>query len=631
MSVLIAIPVFRISCRVGIDKGRGWSAIEEIVLWSMTRQSRTIGTLVLETGLPRQIIVAAIARLMRFRLVEVAVGEGAAFRASEYGFKTISGGNPLPVFPKRYTKRVGFVIECVSGEFYPSRDVTIMPPYKLDIERTNGAEIRKVGVEGGGPSMSHEANLRRLSDIAARGWNEEVGAIDSRTADVRDDEFMIVRVVDGLPRGLPETAGASLRHVVAEAAALPPGTGDIRVGYAGPSEEIDTDTILRPCALESADLVIGGAEHRRLFLNLLTKAQRRVIIHSTFLDAKRFEGLMEPIRAACQRGVSFELLWGAERDEETEQRSAKAAAAIARMVREDPAMRGRFHVHMRSTGSHAKLVFLDTEHGWLAAVGSCNWLSSPFQAVELSIVLRDNAVLADMALALQRLVGRRGLADSIATEMAMTARDLRRMPPGAGPARMGIVVGEGHDQMIRAASGAATKLFFVGCHKLGSTARPGALLQGQVAAARPGLGATILYTQSLYPAFRTAEASPCPSASGGCRCQRRQPDPDQNDTPAREDYCVGRRQHRRHQPQLGLGVGGPRLSLGRNGGSHSCAGHRGGDYDPVATDFPGADGGTARHRPPRSGLPRSLIPQNSGRAVRALGLSSDIAKGSRLR
>jgi len=167
MSVLIAIPVFRISCRVGIDKGRGWSAIEEIVLWSMTRQSRTIGTLVLETGLPRQIIVAAIARLMRFRLVEVAVGEGAAFRASEYGFKTISGGNPLPVFPKRYTKRVGFVIVCVSGEFYPSRDVTIMPPYKLDIERTNGAEIRKVGVEGGGPSMSHEANLRRLSSADA--------------------------------------------------------------------------------------------------------------------------------------------------------------------------------------------------------------------------------------------------------------------------------------------------------------------------------------------------------------------------------------------------------------------------------------------------------------------------------
>jgi cardiolipin synthase len=53
----------------------------------------------------------------------------------------------------------------------------------------------------------------------------------------------------------------------------------------------------------------------------------------------------------------------------------------------------------------------------MAAVGSCNWFYSPFQSGELSVVLRDPAVLADMALAVQRLAGRRGLADSIATEM----------------------------------------------------------------------------------------------------------------------------------------------------------------------------------------------------------------------
>jgi len=100
MSVLIAIPVVRISCRVGIDKGRGWSVMEEIVLWSMTRQSKTIDALVAETRLPRQIIFAVIARFMRFRLVEVNIVEDrATFRASEYGFRGISSGHPLPVFP----------------------------------------------------------------------------------------------------------------------------------------------------------------------------------------------------------------------------------------------------------------------------------------------------------------------------------------------------------------------------------------------------------------------------------------------------------------------------------------------------------------------------------------------------
>jgi cardiolipin synthase A/B len=500
MSVLIAIPVYRISCRVGIDKGRGWSVMEEMVLWSMTRQSKTVAALVADLRLPRQIVVAAIARLMRFRLVEVTLIEGgAAFRASAYGFKAISGGNPLPVFPKRYNKPISFVIECVSGEFFPSRDVTIMSPNRLGVERANGVEIRTVSVEGGGPSMSNEANLRQLSDIAARGWNEEVAVVDGRTVDLRDDEFMIVRVVDGLPRGLPESAGAGLRHVVADAAALPPGTGDMLVGYAGAAEETDTDTVMRPCSFRAADLVIGGPPQRELFLDLLRKAQRKMIIHSTFLNERRFEALIDDIRAACARGVTIDLLWGAERNEEAEERTAAAAAAIARIVREDPVLRGRFRVHMRTTGSHAKLLFLDTEEGWIAAVGSCNWLWSPFHSVELSVVLRDNAVLADLAVALQRLVGRRGLADSVASEMALTARDLRRMPTGEGPARMGVIVGEAHDEAMRTASANATKMFFVGCHRLGSTARPGAIMQGEVAAARPGVTATILYTQPSGP------------------------------------------------------------------------------------------------------------------------------------
>lgn len=83
--------------------------------------------------------------------------------------------------------------------------------------------------------------------------------------------------------------------------------------------------------------------------------------------------------------------------------------------------------------------------------------------------------------------------------MALTARDLRRTASPNGAARVGIVVGEAHDQMNRAASGTATKRFFIGCHKLGSTARRGALMQGKVATARPGVTTTVLYTQPSGP------------------------------------------------------------------------------------------------------------------------------------
>ena len=162
MTVLIAVPVFRVGCKVGIDRGRAWSIIDEVVLWAITRQSKSIAALAAEADLPRQIVVASIARLMRFRLVEVTPSEnGVAFRASDYGFKAVSSGNPLPFFPKRVSRRVSFVIEWATGDFFPTRQIRLLNPHKLEEARRAGAEVRVVIVDGGGPSMSHEANRNR--------------------------------------------------------------------------------------------------------------------------------------------------------------------------------------------------------------------------------------------------------------------------------------------------------------------------------------------------------------------------------------------------------------------------------------------------------------------------------------
>lgn len=501
MTVVIAVPVFRVGCKVGIDRGRAWSVVEEVVLWGITRQSKTVADLSAETSLPRQIIVASIARLMRFRLVEVTPKDGTvAFRASDYGFKAVSGGHPLPYFPKRVARRVSFVIEWATGDFFPTRQVPrLLSAFRLDEERQAGVEIRTVSVEGGGPSMSHQANLNRLSEIAARGWDEQVALVDGRTATLRDDEFMVLRVIDGEAQGLPQSAGPALRKLVADAAALPPGTTLVPVIYSGPRETLDSEPIRHACDFDTKDVIIGGTAHRNSLEATLAQAHRRMIIHSTFLDAKRFQLLADPIRAACVRGVRIDLLWGAEKDDETEERNSAAASEIARLVRKDPAMKGRFHVRMKSTGSHAKLLLYDTpEDGWIAAVGSCNWLSSPFQAVELSVFLRDQHVVADVAQCIQRLVGRRGLADDMATEMAVTSRDLRRHTISQGRSKISIVIGETHDQLIRTASGASHR-FLVGNHRLGSTARPGAIMQGEIAASRTGVKAIVLYNQPSGP------------------------------------------------------------------------------------------------------------------------------------
>ena len=496
--MLIAIPAFRLSCRVGIDKGRAWSIIDELVLWATAHEPRTIGQLASKSGLPRQVVVASIARLMRFRLIELSVrSNGAAFRASAYGQEVVQSGRPLPFFPKRETKRVSFVIEHATGGFSPTGQVRVVSESALPYEAE--PDLRIVVVEGGGPSMSHEANLSRLSRIAARGWEEQVALVDGRTASLRS-EYMLIRVVDGVARNVPESASPTLRAVIDRAASLPAGTTQVAVGYGGPAPEVKSLPTVNECKFDLSDLIVGGSVQLSCLRSLLATAVTRVIIHSTFLDHRRFKELLPDIRTACVRGVAFDLLWGAEIVDEEENRNTVSAVEIARLVREDRDLNRRFRVHMRSTGSHAKILLVDTADGdWIAAIGSCNWLSSPFRAVELTAVLRDPAVVADVAVAVQRLVGRRGLSDDIATEMAIVSRDLRRHKLRGGDAKVSLILGDGHDALMRTGSGVAKQRLIVGSHRLGSTARPGVVIQAEAAVERAKVDVTLLYTISSGP------------------------------------------------------------------------------------------------------------------------------------
>ena len=96
------------------------------------------------------------------------------------------------------------------------------------------------------------------------------------------------------------------------------------------------------------------------------------------------------------------------------------------------------------------------------------------------------------------MAGRRGLADRLANEMGITANDLRREPARGGSTKMSLVVGAGHDDLMRRASLEANRSLVVGCHRLGATARPGAILQSEAAAAR-NVAATVIFTYPSGP------------------------------------------------------------------------------------------------------------------------------------
>jgi len=496
----VAIPVYRISCTVGIDKGRPWSVVEELLLWAIARTPKTTQELALEASLPRQVVVATIARLMRFRLVEITFESGApAFRASAYGVGELTSGRSLPYFPRRFFKRVSFMVSRATGEVFARRDARVISGQKLKDHQTAGADVRTIEVTSGGPVMSHEANFARLCSVAGNGIDEELAVVDDRTATVRSDEFLIVQVHGKRIRGLPDSAGDVLREVVLQTAALPEGERTLRIPYRGPSPEARDNPSWRTCGMNADDLVIGGPSQRTCMEKLLTGARHRVIMHSTFLRPDAFRGLADLFAAACRRGVVIDLFWGAEADESTQQRNAIAAVEIARLAQRDPETNGRFRVHLRSTGSHSKLMIADQSDGtWVAVISTCNWLYTDFSGTELSAVIREPALVADVCSAFQRLVSDRGLSDPIASELAVIARNVGRLPPQGSGARMAVLSGAQHEGVIRAASGASKTRFLIGTNKLGATARTGALMLAEVAAQRHG-DVTVIYDRPSGP------------------------------------------------------------------------------------------------------------------------------------
>jgi hypothetical protein len=348
--------------------------------------------------------------------------------------------------------------------------------------------------------MTPEVNFVRLAEFAVPGYDERLASVDGSTGTVRTGDYLVVEVVDGAITGLPAKGAERLRPLLERLSRQ--GTGDITVNYAGPRPTKEHSSPIIPCRIALNNFIIGGKAHRAKFKELLSRAQTRVVVHSTFLAMDKFEDLLEEFREACRRGVDFDILWGAESDDDTNARNALAAAKISSAIQTDPDMVGRIRMHMRSTGSHAKVVLCDGANDtWTAVVGSCNWLLSPFRSVELSVAMESPQFVAQVARSLARLVGRRGNAfDQLGAELSLRATELEQRPPEAGAnGQATLVTGQMHERLARSASGASRQWITFGSNRLGGSARPGALLQCAAAVTRNSSRATVVYSIASSP------------------------------------------------------------------------------------------------------------------------------------
>lgn len=527
MSALVCIPVHRVKCQVLVDEGRAWTPVEELILWGISRKPLSIAELAIEAGLSHQIVVAAISRLMRFRLAKVAVADGShKFAASASGANAVASGNALPFFPKRSEVWISFVLEQVTGQVLRAREVRRIRERDVYGAGKGGLDQRSVvlSVTGSDLDITHEAMVARIDRLVARGREQKLAAIVAGTATM-SREYIGVTVQNGVVRDLPEQAGPALREVVIAAAERTGKAKSVSVAYAGQAvAAVAAEPV--SCDLRPEDLVLGGSAQGELLRGLLCSAASRMVIHSTFIDYDDFTRLLPDFQAACRRDVEIDILWGAAHGEDAKSQYAETAARMATLVRTDPVLHRRVRIGSQSTGSHSKLLLLDSQDGgWIGVVSSCNWLKSQFRSVEISTVLRHPQLVGGIAMALQKMAGARGLADELANEMAILSRHLLAQPGRTGAAHVSLITGPDHDAILRTASGAAKGRFMIGMHKLGATARPGALLPAEAASKR-ARDVQVLYTNPSGPLKnRHARELQKEAAEHGVRLLRMNPIP----------------------------------------------------------------------------------------------------------
>lgn len=503
MIVQVALPVHSVRCKVWTDDTRDWSIVHEAVLLTLGPACLTLDALAQDLGFARQVVVAALARLMRHRLVEVAAAANLVFfGTSAAGAELAAGTGVLPRYPRESKRTFRIVVERYSGCAFQSRDVRLQSLADVNRLRTAGSDIKIVEVSTNIQSLRHEVTLETLADIVESGGRRRMLRVDDGTAVPRTDQYMLVNVVDGVPR-LPPSARKPLAAIVTQtAAASAPDVNVTPIASERPASRWEPYRSVE-CDFDPADVVLGGSAHGAAIRKLLAEASTRFILHSTFLEHEKFALLKDAMREACARGVRIDLLWGADDDDAVKGRNALAAEEIANDIAGDPVLRTAMKMRMRSTGSHAKVIIADTAAGgWVATLGSCNWLSSPFQALEASVILREPRVVADVISILRETVGRRSIADALANELAMTANDLRRNATQAGgPASVTVIFGDAHEAMMRRVSREAIGRLVICTHRVGGNVRPAAVLPATLAASR-GVKVSMLYTQANLPMTR---------------------------------------------------------------------------------------------------------------------------------
>jgi hypothetical protein len=463
----IYIPAWHYHAPAIIQRTWGWSPIEEMVLLFLDRTHGTIEAVTESLGIPRQVASSTVARLMQFGLIEVRLTPYPMLASSNVGQEFIRSGRALPERTLDRETGISIVYEVVGQSVLRYRDVDTIPMQRLPASATvvvfPPEEVPETAL-----TMLRRVTRFMSSNLRPGEWLRGV----EETSSSFERKFLTIDLDDVrsgvFPEGASERLMDSLRNTVK--------TGTLPT-IAPPRKR-------EPLAIETTfdgdDLIVGSEQHLQRFEQIVASAKEHIFILSTFVASQsddkgreRRERVLGALENACRRGVYCHLFFGTSLDRE------KHAAAMQELnVRLSAVQHARGHilVQRESVDSHAKfLVADDGRDGATVLIGSCNWLFSPFSALEVSAELREAQAAAVGLDMLRTIVGKLSTTTRTTEALQFLASELRRKGPkrivdGSHPATttMTILEADDHNPLLRFAAHNARERFICCTNKVGA-------------------------------------------------------------------------------------------------------------------------------------------------------------------
>ncbi|TPG21766.1 hypothetical protein EAH87_04825 [Sphingomonas koreensis] len=225
----------------------------------------------------------------------------------------------------------------------------------------------------------------------------------------------------------------------------------------------------------------SGTAQLAIIQEALRTAHTIAVIHSCFLGKSTIRALLPDLEAAAKRKVKVDLLWGlAQKDEG--KIATKVSDANAILDELGPTYRKRVQLSPRSSGSHAKvMVYDDAKSGaWISVVGSCNFLSTDFDAVDVSLRMRSPGMAVRiLAWLLIMQIPTAGSWPPVARRLDrawLAARALVTRGPEIGSHGLALAIDSDHYALIRTARDGADTDIVATCDLLGIAAETSAFV-----------------------------------------------------------------------------------------------------------------------------------------------------------